>query len=101
MASDALVEAGFRKALDSHGYGFQYAVLQRAKELHKTTSPWYPVVPEFGVEAKGRDTRIDFVLGTRGMTLFLVCECKRANPAIANWCFAQADWPDKEHYKAT
>ena len=100
MVDQTLIEAGFRKALDQHGYSFQYAVLRIVNELHKVNSPWFPVVPEFGVEAKGRDTRIDFVLGTRTARLFLVCECKRANPATANWCFAQADWPDKEHHKA-
>ncbi|HVF58817.1 MAG TPA: hypothetical protein VNJ70_03270 [Thermoanaerobaculia bacterium] len=101
MDEGALVEAGFRKALDRHGYGFQYAVLRHVQELRKQGSPWYPVVAEFGVEAKGRDTRIDFVLHNNLPNIFLVCECKRANPAVANWCFAQADWPQKDYYSGT
>jgi hypothetical protein len=84
------VEAGFRKSLDGHGYSFQNAVVRIAESLLQTGSLWRPLVPEFGVEVRGRDTRIDFILQRNNEPQFLICECKRANPATANWCFARA-----------
>ncbi len=28
---------------------------------------------------------------------YMICECKRANPAVANWCFARANWPSSKY----
>jgi hypothetical protein len=42
------------------------------------------------VSVGGKDTHVDFVLRTH--EAFLVAECKRANPALANWCFARAPY---------
>jgi len=85
----------FEKALSRHGYGFQYAVLREAEALFvKQESPWIPWVPEFPVEVQGKGTRIDLIFKHNRRQLYLVCECKRANPSLANWCFARAPWPD-------
>lgn len=86
------IASAFRKALNGHGYGFQYAVLKRVEALLSQGSPWIPIVPEFPVEVNGHSTRIDFLLTSSSRRRYLVCECKRANPALANWCFARAGW---------
>ena len=93
------ITTAFQNALNRHGYGFQYAVLQKAYELYmQSRSYWIPWVPEFPVEVQGYATRIDLVFRHRNRPLFLVCECKRANPATANWCFARASRPDLSNY---
>jgi hypothetical protein len=87
------VEAGFRKALDSHGYGFQYAVLNEARKCaERSASTWVFEVSEFPVRVTSGSTRIDFVLKQRGTRSYLVGECKRSNPALMNWCFARAPY---------
>jgi hypothetical protein len=89
-----LPKDAFRKALNRHGYGFQYAALKEAERLWQTgKSQWVPWVPEFPVEVQGSGTRIDFVLRHESGNCYLVAECKRANPATANWCFARAWQP--------
>lgn len=81
----------FKKVLDSHGYSFQYAVLKAAEGFFASgESRWGFEVAELPVDVGGRSTRIDFVLRHPGKGAFLVAECKRANPAIARWCFAKA-----------
>ncbi len=88
------VEAGFNKILNSHGYGFHYAVLKRAAELYSEgKSTWKFEVAEFPVEIQGTPTRIDFILRRRyGLPFYLIAECKRANPALSNWCFVRAPY---------
>src|SRR6266567_54840 len=87
-------KAGFAKALNRHGYGFQYAVLKRLEDLrdNKRSSLIFEAA-EFPVEAKGQHTRIDFVLrhvSDFPRPLFVTAECKRANPSHSNWCFVKA-----------
>ena len=87
---DALT-AGFRKALNRHGYTFQYLVLGEAQaQCEKGDSVWQFVAAEFPVETTSGGTRIDLILRHRRRPHLMVIECKRANPAIANWCFAKA-----------
>lgn len=84
------VTGAFKNVLDRHGYSFQYAVLNKARELadsHK--SFWHFEASEFPVEVQAAPTHIDFLLKKGCTNLVLVCECKRANPALANWCFAK------------
>jgi len=56
---------------------------------------WNVECLEFPVEVRGRDTKLDMVLEyTRTTTvgpgrLLAVAECKRANPAFVDWCFAR------------
>ena len=53
-------------------------------------SPWSFEAAELPVQVGRQDTRIDFVLRTNDAVL--VAECKRANPALARWCFARAPY---------
>ncbi len=83
------VQKGFEQTLNRHGYGFQYSVVQQAEELfdrHK--SGWRFEATEFPVGIQGRDTRIDILFRHRATPIYLLAECKRANPALSNWCFA-------------
>lgn len=82
-----------QRVLDLHGYGFHYAVLRRADELLRVhTSPWQLQAVEFPVQVQGFDTRLDLLLKHKAEPVYLVGECKRANPALANWCFAKAPY---------
>jgi hypothetical protein len=84
------VAKSFEAALNRHGYGFQYSVLREAEQLAmQGKSPWGFSVSEFPVEVQGSGTRIDFVLKNYRQCLYMVAECKRANPALSNWCFAK------------
>ncbi|HEV7487338.1 MAG TPA: hypothetical protein VGQ65_16825 [Thermoanaerobaculia bacterium] len=89
MASQ--VEHEFVNVVNRHGYAFQFAVLQRAKQLYEESkSPFRFEVSEFPVQVRGAHTRIDFILKKREGKLLLISECKRANPALSNWCFVRA-----------
>lgn len=86
------VAKGFEKVLNSHGHGFQYSVLKEASRLlcNIRSSHWQAEVPEFPVEVQGYGTRIDFILKHTTRPIYLIAECKRVNPALANWCFVKA-----------
>src|SRR5438067_1519637 len=89
----AEVAGGFERVLNRHGYGFQYAVLRKARLLfEKKQSVWRFEVSEFPVTTQHDSTRIDFVLkaGSKETPILMIVECKRANPALANWCFIHA-----------
>jgi hypothetical protein len=77
----------FKRVLNTHGYPFQEAVLRRIGEVE---SEWEAWLPEFPVSVQDHSTRIDIVLTTESKDRFIGCECKRANPAISNWCFAES-----------
>lgn len=95
------ITSAFEKALSRHGHGFQYAVLREAQSLALSQrSHWIPWIPEFPVDVQGSGTRIDIVLRHKRRPLYLVCECKRANPALSNWCFARATYPDEMEFSA-
>lgn len=87
------VQKGFETALNRHGYGFQYSVLGLAKRLKEEgASHWVFESVEFPVQVQGAGTRIDFILrlNRSSIPIFLLAECKRANPALSEWCFAKA-----------
>jgi len=77
----------FEDRLNEHGYGFTYAVLETIK---KNPHGWKLKATEFPVEVRGKSTRIDFILRHWKANVFIVAECKRANPRTAKWCFAKA-----------
>jgi hypothetical protein len=87
-----------REAINRHGHAFQNAVLSRAEALfhdRRSNAKWVFDCVEVPVEVRGHSTRIDFLLHQTswdgaGATRFLAAECKRANPALSNWCFARA-----------
>ena len=92
--------ANFTKILNRHGYGLQYAVLKAAEELYeRRRSQWAFEVAEFPVAVKGHGTRIDFILRHRDRPQYLLAECKRANPALANWCFAAAPYVRRDRVR--
>lgn len=82
----------FSQLLNRHGYGFQYSVIKAARHLFdEGKSPWIFLASEFPVEVRGQGTRIDFILHHRDhQHFYLLAECKRANPALSNWCFSRA-----------
>ncbi len=80
------VQKGFQNRLNRQGYSFQYAMINLIRE---NPHGWKVEVPEFPVEVQEKGTRIDFIL-RYPPNVFLVAECKRANPALSNWCFARA-----------
>ena len=89
----------FTKVLNRHGYSFQYSVLRKAFELKSNgRSNFTFEASEFPVEVQGTNTRIDFILrrdyySFANVCLFLlIAECKRANPALSNWCFVKAPY---------
>lgn len=89
------LKQSFNKVLNRHGYGFQYSILRKAWDISGQDSRWIFKAAEFPVEVQGAGTRIDFILARvpdyrfQG-GFYLVAECKRANPALSNWCFARA-----------
>jgi hypothetical protein len=84
-------EKGLAHQLNIHGHGFQYAVVKAAiKYCDDQISPWGFEVAEFPVELNGTSTHIDFVLQNKNEPFFITAECKRADPAISNWCFVKS-----------
>jgi hypothetical protein len=92
---DAVRIAGsFRRVLNSHGLGFQYAALREAqKAASQGLSPWSFLAHEFPVRVHSHDTRhdtcIDFILRNHRKPVWIVAECKRSNPSLSDWCFAK------------
>ncbi len=98
------VRNSFQKELNLHGYGFQFAVLNKARHAVGKGSRWAFKVIELPVQVQGTGTRIDFVLVRRGATGFpivMLAECKRANPALANWCFICAPISHSKRHKSS
>lgn len=80
------VAKSFEKVLNRHGYGFHYSVLREARRLanlNQGNSVWDFPVYEFPVEVQSNNTRIDFILHNRRRPLYMIAECKRANPSLA------------------
>ncbi len=103
---DARVAEGLRATINRHGHAFQHAVLRRGEKLAGLrASKWLFDFAELPVEVRGQSTRIDFVLhqmdfSRGGPVRFLVAECKRANPALSNWCFVKAPYVKRDHREA-
>lgn len=87
------IDEVFRKTLNAHGHGFHYAALRSVEAIRRNPPHWHVAVAEFGVEVRGRDTRVDLIIQKGSQPFYLLVECKRANPAVAYWCFARASWP--------
>jgi hypothetical protein len=97
--SDPLsVGEAFTAHLDREGYSFQYAVLRQCEQVARRPSDQKLSfeVSELPVQTRGRDSRVDFILKSQSVwhsiPLMLVCECKRSNPALSDWCFARAPY---------
>ena len=85
------LERVFAETLNRHGYSFQYSVLFHVSKL-STQALWSPWVSELPVGDQEDNTRIDFILRDRTGHRYLVCECKRSDPALSNWCFARGSF---------
>src|SRR5437868_2933256 len=93
---DPAVPGDASKLWNVHGYGFQYALLRTAQRLFvEGKSRWEFEAAEFPVGEERSGTHIDFILEDAQWKVFLVAECKRADPARSSWCFvhAPATWP--------
>ncbi len=92
------VRKHFETELRKNGFGFQYSVIKKIKNIYnQEESAWLPVFSEFPVEVNNNNTHIDFILERKGgnrfsqnKPFFMICECKRANPALSNWCFVRS-----------
>jgi hypothetical protein len=92
------LERSFNTLLNSHGYPFQYTVLDVAKTLYQQgKSKWEFEVSEFPVCVQGQDTRIDFILKQQAFGCYLIAECKRSDPKFSNWCFVRAPSVRRDH----
>ena len=92
-AMDQKLDKGLTHSLNTHGYSFQYVVLKLANLcFDNRTSPWAFEVSEFPVAINDYSTHIDFILRNKNEPFYFICECKRANPAVANWCFVKAPY---------
>jgi hypothetical protein len=86
------IAAAFRRRLNSHGYAFQQAVLRHINLL-SVGEPLTQIrfeAAEFPIELNGKHSHVDFIL--RFGEHYLVAECKRADPAVAVWCFAETPY---------
>lgn len=84
----------FLNTLNRHGHAFHGAVWSKISDLHWSEGlPFVVEAGEFPVEVQGVSTRIDLVLRRRPDHFYIVCECKRVNPALANWCFVKMPFP--------
>jgi len=98
--------ARFEASLNQHGYSFQYSVLQTAWNFERTNNSSFVFeVAEFPVEVQKAGTRIDFILrrskpniliNNSERPLYLIAECKRVNPALADWCFVRAPFTKRD-----
>ena len=88
-----ILDKGLAYSLNTHGYSFQYAVLKAGNIYFKNeTSPWTFEASEFPVVVNNFSTHIDFILRHSKEPFYFIGECKRANPAVANWCFVKAPY---------
>jgi hypothetical protein len=91
---DSSIKEGFGKILNTHGYGFQYSVIKLGDMLfYSDISKWVFEAAEFPVQVQNEGTRIDFILRLgKNVPIYLIAECKKANPAFSNWCFVKAPY---------
>jgi len=87
------ISTSLRKVLNTHGYGFHYAVVRRAEELLEAhRSRWIFDGVEFPVTTAGQVTHVDFILRSRTGRTLMIAEYKRVDPAKALWCFAKTPY---------
>lgn len=96
MASNtlqAMLEKKLEHALNINGFSFQYAVLDAARKyFEEGIAAWALVSSEFPVSVNDIPTHIDFILCHKSVPFFIIAECKRANPALSNWCFVKSPY---------
>lgn len=101
--NDERTAADLQKVLNSHGYGFHYALLRHLDNLWAKGQAdwiWHYKVSEFPVVVANETTHVDFILrgysrwGDRKVRAYLIAECKRVKPGFSRWCFARAPYTD-------
>ena len=96
---EASIANEFKRTLNSQGFAFQEAVARRIASV-ETVTEWDLWLPEFPVAVHEQDTKIDITLVNKDADTYIICECKRANPAISNWCFAKSRFPVRRTWLA-
>jgi hypothetical protein len=79
-------EARLLQELNSSGFPFQHAVVQRFQRAGKH---WEVQATEFPLSYAGNTTHVDLV-AFYAKRVAIVAECKRANPAFADWLFLRS-----------
>jgi hypothetical protein len=101
----AHVREAFANVLNRHGYGFQFRIVKELHDLNfEKQSAFLFQTVEFPVEVQGSGTRIDFILKKRGeipAPFYILAECKRANPALSDWCFVKAPYTNRKFWGQT
>lgn len=106
QALENSVSLNLAKVLNRNGFSFQYSVVRRADNLIKEDkSRWQLEGTEIPVGARNDVTHVDFICRYRNryqaqsFRLFLIAECKRADPARGYWCFAKSPytWRNRRH----
>lgn len=91
--NDRTLAEAYGRVLNSHGYAFQHSVIRVAETLYREgRTQWIFEASEFPVNVRGKDTRIDLIMRKRDSRIHIIGECKRANPALSNWCFARVPY---------
>lgn len=97
------VSNALQNELRKHGHGFQHRLIREIDQLFRDGKhSWKFEYGEYPVAARGRGTHIDFLLRLNARDRFtrpetyLVCECKRANPALSDWVFITAPYTGTE-----
>lgn len=97
------LKGSFGKILNQHGHAFQASVIREFSNKNNAgTNPWAFLGSEIPVCVRGRETHVDIVfssLRTNQDATFLIVECKRTDPALANWCFCRTgtSWQAEPH----
>lgn len=82
-----------RRALNTHGFGFQYAVIEEIYTKARVRGfDWKLVGAEVPISLNGEETHADFLFFSPNKGAYLVGECKRADPALGRWCFARSKY---------
>jgi hypothetical protein len=74
----------FRKGLNVHGFGFHYAVIHQilvAGRIHG----WEFIGAEVPIALNGKETHADLIFYNKLSGVYLVGECKRVDPSLAQW----------------
>lgn len=98
ISEGKLVQKGLQLELNKNGFSFQFAVVKKIQELNNQNelAKIYPIATEVPVGINGENTHIDIVLARSkphtqpANSIYLISECKRANPALSNWCFVKS-----------
>ncbi|MET0753010.1 MAG: hypothetical protein ABWZ66_06540, partial [Pyrinomonadaceae bacterium] len=97
--SEEEIASSLRNVLDKHGHSFHYALMRKADEMAiARQTEWRLYGTEIPVKVNGQVIHIDFVLKHKTAEVYLIAECKRAEPAKANWCFVKAPFTFPDGY---